>query len=83
MDYSGNLKIGHNVKIGYYAQNQDAMLDETRTVFETLDDIAIGDVRKNLRNILGSFLFSGDTVDKKVSVLSGGERSRLLWVNYF
>ena len=77
LDYEGSLKIGHNVKIGYYAQNQDSLLDENRTVFQTLDDIAVGDVRKNLRNILGSFLFSGDTVDKKVAVLSGGERSRL------
>ncbi len=77
LDYEGKLKIGHNVKIGYYAQNQDALLDKNRTVFQTLDDIAVGDVRKSLRSILGSFLFSGDTVDKKVEVLSGGERSRL------
>ena len=77
LDYTGNLKIGHNVNIGYYAQNQDGLLDENKTVFETLDDIAVGDVRKNLRTILGSFLFSGETVDKKVMVLSGGERSRL------
>ncbi len=76
-DYSGNLKIGHNVHIGYYAQNQDELLDKNKTVFETLDDIAVGDVRKSLRSILGSFLFSGETVDKKVQVLSGGERSRL------
>ncbi|MCF6240096.1 MAG: ABC-F family ATP-binding cassette domain-containing protein [Bacteroidales bacterium] len=77
LDYEGKLKIGHKVKIGYYAQNQDTLLDKNRTVFQTLDDIAVGDVRKNLRSILGSFLFSGDTVDKKVAVLSGGERSRL------
>lgn len=77
LDYTGELKIGHNVKIGYYAQNQDELLDENKTVFETLDDIAVGDVRKQIRNILGSFLFSGETVDKKVQVLSGGERSRL------
>ncbi len=77
LDYEGKLKIGHNVKIGYYAQNQDTLLDKSRTVFQTLDDIAVGDVRKNLRTILGAFLFSGDTVDKKVEVLSGGERSRL------
>ncbi|MEN8119800.1 MAG: ABC-F family ATP-binding cassette domain-containing protein [Bacteroidota bacterium] len=77
LEYAGNLKIGHNVNIGYYAQNQDELLNKDKTVFETLDDIAVGDVRKNLRSILGSFLFSGETVDKKVQVLSGGERSRL------
>ncbi|MBN1253022.1 MAG: ABC-F family ATP-binding cassette domain-containing protein [Bacteroidales bacterium] len=77
LDFEGNLKIGHNVNIGYYAQNQDELLDESKTVFETLDDIAKGDARKKVRNILGSFLFSGETVDKKVQVLSGGERSRL------
>lgn len=77
LDYEGDLKIGHNVNIGYYAQNQDELLDESKTVFETLDEIAVGDVRKEIRNILGSFLFSGETVDKKVKVLSGGERSRL------
>ncbi|RLD79928.1 MAG: ABC transporter ATP-binding protein, partial [Bacteroidetes bacterium] len=76
-DYSGSLKIGHNVHIGYYAQNQDELLNKNKTVFETLDDIAVGDVRKSLRSILGSFLFSGETVDKKVEILSGGERSRL------
>jgi len=77
LDYVGNLKIGHNVKIGYYAQNQDELLDERKTVFETLDDSAVGDIRTQVRNILGSFLFSGETIDKKVKVLSGGERSRL------
>ena len=77
LDYDGNLKIGHNVKIGYYAQNQDELLNEGKTVFETLDDIAVGDIRTQVRNILGSFLFSGETIDKKVEVLSGGERSRL------
>lgn len=77
LDHEGELKIGHNVKIGYYAQNQDELLDENKTVFETLDDIAVSDVRTQVRNILGSFLFSGETIDKKVKVLSGGERSRL------
>jgi ATP-binding cassette, subfamily F, member 3 len=77
LDYTGNLKTGHNVKIGYYAQNQDQLLDENLTVLETLDRVAVGDVRTKIRNILGSFLFSGETVDKKVKVLSGGERSRL------
>ena len=76
-DYSGILKIGHNVKIGYFAQNQDALLDKSRTVFETLDDIAVGEIRKKIRDILGAFLFKGEDIDKKVSVLSGGEQSRL------
>ena len=77
LDYEGELKIGHNVKIGYFAQNQDELLDPTKTVFQTLDDDAVGDVRKNIRGILGGFLFSGEDVDKKVKVLSGGEKSRL------
>jgi len=75
--YHGNLKIGHNVRIGYFAQNQDELLNGERTVFQTLDDIATGDVRTKIRDILGSFLFSGEDVDKKVKVLSGGERNRL------
>ncbi len=73
----GKLKIGHNVKIAYYAQNQDKLLNENKTVLETIDDIAVGEVRTKIRDILGSFLFSGEDVDKKVRVLSGGERSRL------
>ena len=77
LEHSGLLKIGHNVKIGYFAQNQDELLDPELTVFETLDKIAIGDVRTKLRDILGSFLFSGEDIDKKVKVLSGGEHSRL------
>jgi ATP-binding cassette subfamily F protein 3 len=76
-NYEGTLNIGHNVSIGYYAQNQAEMLDTEKTVFETIDDVAVGDVRKNVRTILGSFLFSGDSIDKKVKVLSGGEKSRL------
>lgn len=77
LDYTGYLKIGHQVKIGYFAQNQDEILDENKTVLQTLDDIAIGDIRTKLRDILGAFLFTGDDIDKKVKVLSGGERSRL------
>ncbi len=77
LDYDGTLKIGHNVKIGYYAQNQDELLNEQKTVFETLDDIAVGEIRTQVRNILGAFLFGGETIEKKVKVLSGGERSRL------
>ena len=76
-DYTGEYKKGHNINIGYFAQNQETLLDESKTVFETLDDIAVGDVRKNVRNILGSFLFSGEDIDKKVKVLSGGEKTRL------
>ncbi len=76
-DFEGELKIGYNVKIGYYAQNQAEYLDLTKTVFETIDDVATGDLRKKVRDILGAFLFSGETIDKKVSVLSGGEKSRL------
>ena len=73
----GKYKLGHNVKIGYFAQNQDELLDIHKTVFQTIDDIAVGDVRTKVRDILGAFLFSGEDVDKKVSVLSGGEKSRL------
>jgi ATP-binding cassette subfamily F protein 3 len=77
---SGVCKLGHNVKIGYYAQNQANLLDEDLTVFETIDRIAVGEIRTKIRNILGGFMFSGDDVDKKVKVLSGGERSRLAMV---
>lgn len=73
----GEIIIGHNVNIGYFAQNQSETLDGERTVLQTLDDVAVGDIRKGLRNLLGAFLFSGDDVDKKVKVLSGGEKSRL------
>lgn len=73
----GELTIGHNVDIGYYAQNQAEELDGELTVFETLDDVAVGEIRKRLRSILGAFLFSGEDADKKVKVLSGGEKARL------
>jgi ATP-binding cassette, subfamily F, member 3 len=79
-DYTGILKIGHNVKIGYFAQNQDELLDENLTVLETIDLVAKGDVRTKIRDMLGAFLFRGDDVEKKVKVLSGGERSRLAMV---
>jgi ATP-binding cassette subfamily F protein 3 len=75
--YDGEVIIGHNVDIGYYAQNQSDTLDGEKTVLQTLDDVAEGDVRKGLRNLLGAFLFSGNDVEKKVKVLSGGEKSRL------
>ena len=74
---SGESKTGHNVNIGYYAQNQEDILDKSDTVFGTLDRIAVGDIRLKLRDILGAFLFKGEDIDKKVAVLSGGERARL------
>ena len=77
LEYTGGLKLGHNLKVGYFAQNQELLLDGNKTVFETIDDIAVGDIRKNIRGILGSFLFSGEDIDKKVKVLSGGEKTRL------
>ena len=79
-DYTGSLKIGHNVSTGYFAQNQDELLDENKTVFQTIDDIAKGDIRTKIRDMLGAFLFRGEDIDKKVKVLSGGERSRLALV---
>lgn len=75
--FEGNLKIGHNVKIGYFAQNQVQKLDPNKTVFETLDYVATGDIRTKLKDLLGAFLFRGEDIDKKVSVLSGGEKTRL------
>ena len=80
LDYLGNLKIGHNVKIGYFAQNQAALLDENLTVFETIDYVAVGDIRTKIRDILGAFMFGGEASDKRVKVLSGGERSRLAMI---
>jgi ATP-binding cassette subfamily F protein 3 len=77
LDHEGLCKLGHNVKIGYYAQNQADLLDPNKTVFETIDDIATGEIRTKIRNILGSFLFGADAIDKKVKVLSGGEKARL------
>ncbi len=77
LDYSGKMTLGHNVSIGYFAQNQAALLDGEKTVFQTLDDAAVGDIRTRTRAILGSFLFGGDAIEKKVKVLSGGEKSRL------
>ena len=79
-DYTGTLKIGHNVKIGYFAQNQASLLDENKTVFETIDYVAVGDIRTKIRDILGAFMFGGEASEKKVKVLSGGERSRLAMI---
>ena len=78
--YTGHLKLGHNVAIGYYAQNQAQLLDENLTVFDTIDSVAKGDIRLKIRNILGAFMFGGEASDKKVKVLSGGERSRLAMI---
>ena len=78
--YGGTLKVGHNVQIGYYAQNQAQLLDGELTVFETIDRVAKGDVRLRIRDILGAFMFGGEASDKKVKVLSGGERSRLAMI---
>ncbi len=80
LKYEGELKMGHNVKIGYYAQDQARRLNPDLTVFETIDQIAVGEIRTKIRSILGGFMFSGDDADKKVQVLSGGERSRLAMV---
>ncbi len=77
LDFEGELKVGHNVKIGYFAQNQDELLDDTITVFDTIDSVAPRDSQTSIRSLLGAFLFSDDDIDKKVKVLSGGERSRL------
>jgi len=79
-DYTGVLTLGHNVKIGYFAQNQAQLLDENKTVFETIDYVAQGDVRTKIRDILGAFMFGGEASDKKVRVLSGGEKSRLAMI---
>ena len=78
--YEGKLVIGHNVQIGYFAQNQAQLLDENVTVFDTIDRVAKGDIRLKIRDILGAFMFGGEASDKKVKVLSGGERSRLAMI---
>lgn len=80
IDVQGKCHLGHNVKVGYFAQNQAALLDESLTVFQTVDDVAKGDIRTQIKNILGRFMFKGDDVDKKVGVLSGGEKTRLAMV---
>ena len=80
IDVEGTCALGHNVKVGYFAQNQAALLDEDLTIFQTVDDVAKGDVRTQIKSILGGFMFRGDDIDKKVSVLSGGEKTRLAMV---
>jgi ATP-binding cassette subfamily F protein 3 len=78
--FDGKLTLGHNVEIGYFAQNQAQLLDENLTVFDTIDRVAVGDIRLKIRDILGAFMFGGEASDKKVKVLSGGERSRLAMI---
>lgn len=78
--FDGSLQVGHNSMIGYFAQNQASLLDENLTVFQTIDEIAHGDVRTKIKDLLGAFMFSGDTIEKKVKVLSGGERTRLAMI---
>jgi len=80
IDFEGKLQVGHNSLIGYFAQNQAALLDESMTVFETVDQIAVGEVRTKIKDILGAFMFSGENIDKKVKMLSGGEKTRLAMI---
>jgi len=80
IEFGGECKLGHNIEVGYFAQNQASLLDPQLTVFQTVDEIAKGEIRTQLKNILGGFMFSGDDIDKKVSALSGGERTRLAMV---
>lgn len=80
IEHDGNLKLGHNVQIGYFAQNSASLLNEEKTIFETIDDIAVGDVRLKIKDLLGAFMFGGETSQKKVKVLSGGERVRLCMI---
>ncbi len=80
IDFEGKLQMGHNAMIGYFAQNQASLLDQELTVFQTIDQIAEGDIRTKIKDILGAFMFSGETIDKKVKMLSGGERTRLAMI---
>lgn len=75
-DYTGKLSLGHNVQIGYFAQNQASLLDESLTVYQTVDDVTPSELKSKIKDLLGAFMFSGDDIDKKVKVLSGGERTR-------
>jgi ATP-binding cassette subfamily F protein 3 len=80
IDFQGKMELGHNIQVGYFAQNQAAMLDENITVFDTIDQIAVGEIRTQIKNLLGAFMFSGDDTTKKVKVLSGGEKTRLAMI---
>ncbi|MFM7021354.1 MAG: ABC-F family ATP-binding cassette domain-containing protein [Flavobacteriales bacterium] len=80
IDFEGSLEIGHNAQVGYFAQNQASLLDESLSVFETIDRIAVGDIRSKIKDMLGAFMFSGDDIQKKVKALSGGEKTRLAMI---
>lgn len=80
IEHGGNLQLGHNVKIGYFAQNEASLLEEELSIFQTVDDVAKGDIRTQIKNLLGAFMFSGDDIEKKVKVLSGGEKTRLAMI---
>jgi ATP-binding cassette subfamily F protein 3 len=80
IEFEGDMKLGHNSMIGYFAQNQAALLDGDLTVFQTIDNIAVGDIRTKIKDLLGAFMFSGDSINKKVNMLSGGERTRLAMI---
>jgi ATP-binding cassette subfamily F protein 3 len=80
IEFEGKLEVGHNSQIGYFAQNQASLLDGEMTIFETIDQIAIGDVRTKIKDLLGAFMFKGDDIQKKVKVLSGGEKTRLAMI---
>ena len=80
IEFDGKVNLGHNAMIGYFAQNQASLLDESKTVFQTIDDVAVGDIRNKIRDLLGAFMFGGDDINKKVKVLSGGERTRLAMI---
>ncbi len=80
IDYQGKLQLGHNCLIGYFAQNQASLMDEDLTVFQTIEQVAVGDIRTKIKDILGAFMFSGDNIDKKVKMLSGGEKTRLAMI---
>jgi ATP-binding cassette subfamily F protein 3 len=80
IEFEGKLEVGHNSQIGYFAQNQASLLDGEMTIFETIDQIAVGDVRTKIKDLLGAFMFKGDDIQKKVKVLSGGEKTRLAMI---
>ena len=80
IDFEGKVQLGHNSMIGYFAQNQASLLDESLTVFQTIDQVAVGEIRTKIKDILGAFMFSGETIDKKVKMLSGGEKTRLAMI---
>lgn len=80
IDFEGKLQVGHNAMIGYFAQDQASKLDEELTVFQTIDQIAVGEIRTKIKDILGAFMFSGDAIDRKVKMLSGGEKTRLAMI---